>query len=738
MTTISGAGAHASAASTDRLPASKAGNKGYLTLNQIAQHYGPKETATELRAIDAAASVGDGTKVWVLGLAAMDDCPPFLVVWDYDSTATHDGRTVFRPTVGAASTGDGRWLRVINSNDHVDVRDFGAKCDAVTFFGVTVTAGSATVTGAGFSAALVGKSFVIPRGGATYNSISRGLTGTISAVASSTSLTLSLNAVTSVANTSAFSELIVGTDDSAAINAALEFAHKNKIKEVRLHGHAIIASTLKWEALSNVALVGRFSKMAYSPWHYNDGNYLTGAGANNREAANAASRIIWGGAADTPMALFRLGRRNATTGALDASGVWASSSGAGIRGILLDAAGVTCTGVALRGATACLYENVTVFRTPRASNTTYALDGDGLQNYDGSWDLGVALNSTFYNSGARPVDSAGHVFRNCWAIQRGTGIGGQRGWWIHGDRTWGNFCESDFFGGGAITDDSGAGMVQIEAEQSDSVNFYGFSWNGEFVLHARNTGARSSDAGSINTSTGAQCRSFAFYGYCGLLRVKGYTGSLPGGVTRREDVSANNHYYGGAPMENIDKFPIIEPGGQISVHTQGVPGGGGLGGVVFGGRPAMTAVTLTADEAIANSSLTTIAWDVAIGDGVSTPLLFKGPMGSTGAHDDTWKSGTNPSRVTAPNGVQWARVNVSLMWEANATGFRVAWLLQNGTRVARSGCAAIATEPTVTQLTLMVRVSAGDYFEVQGYQNSGGSLNVLSADNQSRIEVEFF
>ena len=128
MTTISGAGAHASAAATDRLPASKDGNKGYLSVDAIARIYGPRETVTALRAISAAALIADGAQVVVLGNQSAGDCRPFIVQWDADSSATHDGVNVFRPTTGAASTGDGRWVRV-GPLVMFDIRDFGARCN---------------------------------------------------------------------------------------------------------------------------------------------------------------------------------------------------------------------------------------------------------------------------------------------------------------------------------------------------------------------------------------------------------------------------------------------------------------------------------------------------------------------------------------------------------------------------------------------------------------------------------
>src|SRR5262249_26316966 len=71
-------------------------------------------TSTALRSIDAAAVMADGAKARLLGLAAKGDVPGIDVEWSAASTATDDGLNVWRPSVGIAATGVGRWLRVNN------------------------------------------------------------------------------------------------------------------------------------------------------------------------------------------------------------------------------------------------------------------------------------------------------------------------------------------------------------------------------------------------------------------------------------------------------------------------------------------------------------------------------------------------------------------------------------------------------------------------------------------------
>lgn len=212
MVTISAAGAHGSAAATDRLPASKAGTKGFLTAQMLLayfedagklrtefadadfpadpvdgqrhfrlsgpnalktyQHRGgvwveladtpPQSTVAVLLAVDAADTIASGTRVQVLGNTTAGDCHPFTVSWDAASAAAHNGYTVFRPTVGDASTGNGRWLRVA-ANPIVTFTSSDAT-PSIANGAYFKTSGSTTITD--FDDAYEGQYFVVERGDA--------------------------------------------------------------------------------------------------------------------------------------------------------------------------------------------------------------------------------------------------------------------------------------------------------------------------------------------------------------------------------------------------------------------------------------------------------------------------------------------------------------------------------------------------------------------------------------------
>lgn len=609
---------------------------------------------------------------------------------------------------------------------------YGVKADAKTQFGVWINAGSNQLHGV-FEQSDIGKAFVLPRAGAAYYSIARGLTGTIIGVSSDGLIaTLSVNAVTTV-STATYSEVIYGTDDTLAWTQAIEDVHKRNGGSISFKGHSMISGTLNFEATLGVRIRGDFVNLNPGFWHYAGGNYLTGSGNSNFLAKNAPSRLIWAGDVDKAMVMFRIGRRDAL-GEKSATGTWAFAIG-GLKGVLLDAAGATCTCVALRGSSACKFEDVTGYRTPARVGSSYTLDADGIQSVNGTWDLGTAINSTFYNSAQRPVDSSGHLFINCWAFQRGTGIGAQIGWYFWGDRQWGNFCECDFIGGGSLTDDSGAGMVQIIAEQADSCTFVGFTWNGEFVLNAQNTGARSYDGGVIAPTTGCQTRSFHFSGYSGLIRAKGFTGTLPGGINDRTEVSANGIVWD-CPLENIDKHPIIEQGGDVCVRSGASPSAGGLGAQTFGLRPAATCVYLTSNQSMPNGVMTLISWHSVMTRNTYA-LNLKASLAADGSQDFCWK-GSDPTKIWVPNNVKFARVSSKLLWDANGVGQRFLEVWKNGAMVDQDSKQPIVGSGTSQDIEIIIPVQFGDYIQTYAMQNSGAALNLLASGFRNRFCVEFF
>lgn len=116
-------------------------------------------------------------------------------------------------------------------------------------------------------------------------------------------------------------------------------------------------------------------------------------------------------------------------------------------------------------------------------------------------------------------------------------------------------------------------------------------------------------------------------------------------------------------------------------------------------------------------SLTSSAW---------TALTFdQSVFDSYGGHSNV----TNNSRYTAQV-AGWYIVFGCACVSANATGQRGGAVAKNGTRV--QGASALiqttsALSPAPASPPCIVFLNAGDYVEIQGYQNSGGAINTNSS-----------
>lgn len=101
----------------------------------------------------------------------------------------------------------------------------------------------------------------------------------------------------------------------------------------------------------------------------------------------------------------------------------------------------------------------------------------------------------------------------------------------------------------------------------------------------------------------------------------------------------------------------------------------------------------------------------------------------------------NTSRITIPTGKDGKFMFVaSLRFAANATGSRFIAIYKNGSPVARTSRLMAVTESGSTtwiNMSALLAAVAGDYFEVFGYQKSGGNLNVDNEQAETRFGCYF-
>jgi hypothetical protein len=146
------------------------------------------------------------------GYPSRDGSPgtPFVDADVYSIVVRDKNRTLVYSDLNATGAGLGEEFGPLN------VRDFGAKGDGEVFYGVgAIGIGSATltVTGANFTSAVVGKTAWVQYAAGT----SIPLKTTVAAYVNSTTLTLNASS----AETLLSSDVFIGTDDTAAIDAAV-------------------------------------------------------------------------------------------------------------------------------------------------------------------------------------------------------------------------------------------------------------------------------------------------------------------------------------------------------------------------------------------------------------------------------------------------------------------------------------------------------------------------------------
>jgi hypothetical protein len=98
----------------------------------------------------------------------------------------------------------------------------------------------------------------------------------------------------------------------------------------------------------------------------------------------------------------------------------------------------------------------------------------------------------------------------------------------------------------------------------------------------------------------------------------------------------------------------------------------------------------------------------------------------------------NPERVVVPVAGRY-QIKSKLTFTSNATGYRRLRLYKNGsggTLLASNSCSAVNGDVTTLNLNETVDLVAGDYVQVNGFQNSGGSLNVDRTNSFIEVRLE--
>lgn len=124
---------------------------------------------------------------------------------------------------------------------------------------------------------------------------------------------------------------------------------------------------------------------------------------------------------------------------------------------------------------------------------------------------------------------------------------------------------------------------------------------------------------------------------------------------------------------------------------------------------------------------------------VTTELAWSGS--DVWDSDDFHDTSTNNTRITIPPGRDGKySFATTAMFEHNTSGRRVLRILKNGTTViGRMDTQAVTSSsgPTTLFAETQDDATAGDYYEVQAYQDSGGPLNISSSDDPGGLDPWF-
>ena len=102
--------------------------------------------------------------------------------------------------------------------------------------------------------------------------------------------------------------------------------------------------------------------------------------------------------------------------------------------------------------------------------------------------------------------------------------------------------------------------------------------------------------------------------------------------------------------------------------------------------------------------------------------------------DSIHDNSVNNSRLTVPSGVNYVRLKARIGFAPNSNGYREAYFYKNGSSTFKGNALAISDNLTGLVTTVLelsspvLSVTAGDYFEVLVYQDSGANLDTFGGN----------
>ena len=172
---------------------------------------------------------------------------------------------------------------------------------------------------------------------------------------------------------------------------------------------------------------------------------------------------------------------------------------------------------------------------------------------------------------------------------------------------------------------------------------------------------------------------------------------------------------GGSPasayLKGSDSIAAGDLGGTYSAPTLNP---GSVGTSTFGAIPGARATNSTAEN-VTDTTLTTLTFDTNDYD-------------SGGVHSTS----TNNSRLTAPVAGVY-EITGDVIWHPNSAGTREMEIVKNGTTTVAYAEMPPGSSSVGQEVTTQLRLAAGDYVELQLFQNSTSTVIVSALSDMSPI-----
>lgn len=223
-------------------------------------------------------------------------------------------------------------------------------------------------------------------------------------------------------------------------------------------------------------------------------------------------------------------------------------------------------------------------------------------------------------------------------------------------------------------------------------------------------------------------------------RAAAITSPQEGMFTYLKDTNLTQYYSGSAYVTIGGASPLTTKGDLYTYSTADARLAVGANGTV-----------LTADSAEATglkwatpaSGVTYVGAQVtntsaqSISNGTYTAINFQSEVFDTdGFHDNS----TNNTRLTIPAGKGGKYlITGQANFASNSSGFRAIAIMKNGgaSQIAYANANPISGSSFTFEFSCVVSAVATDYYEMNVYQSSGGSLNVNSGSDSTRFDISY-